>query len=137
MYAIWVANNSGSLEGAFLEYPADPAYHAKGPDSWECSSIESTRCMKNWCLNIDATTRTFDQCSLGHPACLKSTTIVDKLGMTALDDKWCKCYGRSRKRGGITPEELGRYGRGLMFLLADKIANTTPAQRVGVTNTSA
>ena len=81
--------------------------------------------MKNWCLDIGATPRTFDQCRLGHPACPKSTTIADKLGMTALDDKWCECYGRSRKRGGITPEELGRYGKGLMHLLADKIADPT------------
>ena len=47
--------------------------------------------------------------------------------MTALDNKWCTCYGRSIKKGKITPEELGRYGKGLMHILADKIANPTPS----------
>jgi hypothetical protein len=82
--------------------------------------------MKCWSRDIGATPRTFDQCRLGHRACPKSTTIADKLGMTTLDNMFCRCYGRSNFRGGISAEGLGRYGKDLLILLADKIANPTP-----------
>jgi hypothetical protein len=126
MYVTWLASNSGKLRGAFLEHPADPAQISCIPYCWECSSIWPSRCMKCWCRDIGATTRTFDQCRLGHRACPKSTTIADKLGMTTLDNKFCECRGRLMIRGGISAEELGRYGNDLLILLADKIADPTP-----------
>jgi len=82
--------------------------------------------MKNWCLDIGATVRTFDQCRLGHRACPKSTTIADKLGMVTLEGKFCTCWAVQKYKGGISSEELGRYGYELMRTLCDKIADPTP-----------
>ena len=126
MYVIWIASNSGSLKGAFLEHPADPAEISNIPYAWDCSSIWPTRFMNYWCVDIGATPRTFDQCRYGHKACPKSTTIADKLGMVDLDGKFCTCWSPIRYREGITPAELGRYGMGLMHYIADKIADPTP-----------